>query len=158
MANRVSATLAAADKQAVIDAIGVIRKNMPFLIDLSADERRDLAKMGDKSEAFVSKVLEVVEQNPALVPAAYNAPEFRRDWDLFKELQTLTVPLSQLAELVDDTMTELSAELYAAALVGYALFQATAPTSGLDVVLDDLAQRFARRSEGTTTTPTPPVP
>lgn len=36
-----------------------IKQKLPFLIDLIAEERKSLPKMGDKSRAFVSKALEV---------------------------------------------------------------------------------------------------
>lgn len=53
--NRVDATLTAADQQAVMTAIETIREKLPFLIDLTTEERRGLPKMGDKSRAFVYK-------------------------------------------------------------------------------------------------------
>ncbi|HEV7892558.1 MAG TPA: hypothetical protein VGP08_18235 [Pyrinomonadaceae bacterium] len=40
--NRISATLSQADRQAVLDAINTIRTKLPFLIDLSPEERRSL--------------------------------------------------------------------------------------------------------------------
>jgi hypothetical protein len=43
--------------QAVLQAIHDIQTNLPFLIDLTTDERRSLPKMGDKSRAFVDQGL-----------------------------------------------------------------------------------------------------
>ncbi len=62
--NRISASLAPADKEAVMQAIATIREKLPFLVDLTTEERRTMLKMGDKSRAFVSKALEVATQNP----------------------------------------------------------------------------------------------
>ena len=40
--NRISAALSQADQQAVLAAVNTIREKLPFLIDLSPDERRSL--------------------------------------------------------------------------------------------------------------------
>jgi len=44
-------------QQAVMDLIGQIRNQLPFLIDLNADDRRNLPKLGNKSRAFVDQGL-----------------------------------------------------------------------------------------------------
>ena len=64
----ISATLTQADREAVMAAIATIKEKLPFLIDLTADDRKALPKMGDKSRAFVSKALEVTTQNPDFLP------------------------------------------------------------------------------------------
>lgn len=52
----------------MLQAIATIKEKLPFLVDLSADDRKTLPKMGDKSRAFVSKALEVAAQNPEFLP------------------------------------------------------------------------------------------
>ncbi|MHC5613511.1 MAG: hypothetical protein ACYTXA_21560 [Nostoc sp.] len=52
--NRISANLAPADKEAVMQAIATIREKLPFLVDLTPEDRRKILKMGDKSRAFVN--------------------------------------------------------------------------------------------------------
>ena len=47
--NRVDGVLAAAEAQAVLAAIKVIRDKLPFLIDLSPDEKRSLPALGEAS-------------------------------------------------------------------------------------------------------------
>lgn len=57
--NRVSAVLSEADRQAVLAAIETIRTKLPFLVDLTPEQRRSLPKMGDRSRSFVAKALAV---------------------------------------------------------------------------------------------------
>ena len=45
--NRISANLSATDRLAVMDAIATIRQKLPFLIDLTTEDRRTMLKMGD---------------------------------------------------------------------------------------------------------------
>ena len=49
--NRIDATLSPEDQAAVLAALATIKKKLPFLIDISPDERSSLPKMGDKSRA-----------------------------------------------------------------------------------------------------------
>ena len=62
MQNRITATLLEADRQAVLEAFTTILTKLPFLVDLSQDERRELPKMGDKSVAFVRKSVEMAQE------------------------------------------------------------------------------------------------
>ena len=54
--NQISASLTPANRQAVMDAIATIKDKLPFLVDLTTEERRTLPKMGDKSRAFVTMI------------------------------------------------------------------------------------------------------
>ncbi len=46
--NRISASLSQADREEVMVAIATIKEKLPFLIDLTAEERKALPKMGDR--------------------------------------------------------------------------------------------------------------
>jgi hypothetical protein len=142
----ISATLAQTDKDAVMQAIATIKEKLPFLIDLSAEERKALPKMGDKSRAFVSKALEIATQNPDFLPRSFDLEEMRKDVQLFEALYPLLLSLSQLQELVDDTSLAVGSEAYAAALQVYNYAKASGQGSGLDTVVVEMGQRFARKS------------
>lgn len=60
--NRVSAAISATDRKVILDAIKNIQQKLPFLVDLSPEERRSLPRMGYKSRAFVTKALEIATQ------------------------------------------------------------------------------------------------
>ena len=53
--NRVNAVLPPADAAAIMTALSAIKTRLNFLINLSPKDRRDLPKMGDKSEGFARK-------------------------------------------------------------------------------------------------------
>ncbi|MBE9178486.1 hypothetical protein IQ268_07915 [Oculatella sp. LEGE 06141] len=48
----ISAALTQSDRDAVLATVATIKAKLPFLVDLTADERRALPKMGDKSRAL----------------------------------------------------------------------------------------------------------
>ena len=145
--NRISASLAPADREAVMQAIATIREKLPFLVDLTTEERRTMLKMGDKSRAFVSKALEVATQNPNFLPRSFDLEEMRRDLTLFEALYPVLLSLTQLQELVDDTCIASASEAYAAALAVYSYAKASGDVTGLDGVIDEMGRRFYRRSK-----------
>jgi hypothetical protein len=147
--NRISASLSEADRQAVLDAINTIRQKLPFLIDLTPEERRSLPKMGDSSRGFVTQALAVATQNADILPRSFDVDEMRKDLALLDSLQPILTALTQLGELVDDTYTAVGSEAYTSALLVYQYARAAGKGSALDGALDALSQRFARKSRGT---------
>src|ERR1043165_988577 len=153
--NRISATLSPADQQAVLAAINTIREKLPFLVDLSPEERRTLPRMGDSGRGFVSQALALAEQNTDILPRSFDVDEMRKDVELLDALSPVLLALAQLNELVDDTFMEVGSEAYVAALAVYQYARAAGKGAALDGALDSLGQRFARKSRSTTPTPTP---
>lgn len=147
--NRISASLSQADQQAILAAVNTIREKLPFLIDLTPEERRTLPRMGDKSRGFVAQALEVATLNPDILPRSFDVSEMRKDVDLLSALSPVMTALSQLSELVDDTYMAVGSEAYASALLVYQFARTGGKGSALDGALDALSQRFARKSHGT---------
>lgn len=144
--NRVSASISEADRQAVLAAIETIRTKLPFLIDLSPEERKALPRMGNTGRGFVAKALQVAEQNPDILPRSFDVAEMRKDTELLDSLLPIVTAFEQLNELLDDTYTAVGSEAYAAALLVYQYVRAGGKGSALDGALDALGQRFARKS------------
>ncbi|MBV8856872.1 MAG: hypothetical protein JOZ02_08090 [Acidobacteria bacterium] len=144
--NRVSAVLGEAERQAVFAAIETIRKKLPFLIDLTPEERRALPRYGDKSRGFIEQALQVAEQNPGVLPSTFDVGEMRNDLELLTALSSVQTGLAQLMELVDDTVLAAGSDAYAAALIVYQFARAAGKGSALDAALEGLAQHFARKS------------
>jgi len=147
--NRISTSLSPADREAIMAAVSTIREKLPFLMDLTVEERRSLPKMGDKSRAFVSKALEVATQNPDFLPRSFDIEEMRRDVELFQALHPILLSLTQLQELLDDTYLAVGSKAYAAGLVVYNYAKNSGQGAGLDAVVDEMGRRFARKSRGT---------
>jgi hypothetical protein len=144
--NRVSAQLGEAERQAVFAAIQTIRQKLPFLIDLTPEERRALPRFGDKSRGFVEQALQVAEQNPDILPRTFDVGEMRNDVELYAALSSVQTAFSQLNELLEDTVMEVGSEAYAAALLVYQFARAAGKGAALDAAVDGLGQHFARKS------------
>ncbi|MBW4540924.1 MAG: hypothetical protein KME43_17495 [Myxacorys chilensis ATA2-1-KO14] len=145
MATSISATLTPAERDTLMAAMTMMKEKMPFLVDLSTEERKNLPKMGDKSRAFVGKALEVATQNPDFLPRSFDLEELRKDVQLFEMLYPLLMSITQMHELLDDTCLAVGSEAYAAALQVYSYAKASGQGAGLDAVVGELGQRFARK-------------
>jgi len=60
--------LSPTDSNTIMNAIATIQATMPYLTDLTLEQRKALPKMGDGSTAFVRKALELAKQNPDFLP------------------------------------------------------------------------------------------
>ena len=143
----ISTTLTQTDREAVMGAVATIKAKLPFLVDLTLEERKALPKLGDKSRAFVGKALEVATQNPDFLPRSFDLEEMRKDVQLFEALYPIVVALTQLQELLDDTYVTVGSEAYASALQVYTYAKASGQGAGLDAVVVELGQRFARKAK-----------
>lgn len=155
--NRISATLPGADQEAVMDAIATIRQKLPFLIDLSIADRVTIPKLGDKTQAFVKKALDVATQHPDMLPVPF-LEEMRKDAQLVETLAPIQLAIDLLQKQVDDTVMQVGAEAYAAARTVYTVTKTPFAKAVLRTAADDLGKRFARKVSATPAVEPTPVP
>jgi hypothetical protein len=158
--NRISATLSQSDRDEIMAAIALIRAKLPFLMDLSADERRALNKMGDKSETFVRTALEIATQNQDYLPRAFDVEELRKDIELYEQLRPLVLALSQLQHLIEVTSMVVGSEAMGGALTVYNSAKVHGKGTGLEAIVKEMGQRrFSKSSNSSSdsgSTPTEP--
>jgi len=142
----IDATLSATDLEDVMAALETVRQKLPFLVGLTPTERRQLAKIGRKSQTFVVKALDMAATHTELMPRCLNVEEARRDVELFEALNPVLQTLNQLRELVEDTQMVVGSEAYAAARLAYSSAKTSGKGMGLDGVVDDLSLQFSRKT------------
>jgi hypothetical protein len=153
--NLLSATLADADKQAILQQLAQVKQqlNPLLLFNLGPDDKQGLLKMGDKSAAFVAKALDYAVKNPGLVPPYVSVEEAVRDHTLCAQLTEIYREMTVLQQALEDTIMIAGSEAYDAALQFHASVKAASRsnTPGSQAVYDDLAQRFPGRPRKTAT-------
>ena len=143
----ISATVAAADVQAIKAAVATIQQKLPFLINLTPDERKSIFKTGPNSLSFVQNAVQAAQNNPDIFPKSFDVAEFASDVDLFAVLTDVNTVVSQLASSVDDTRMAVGGEAMKEATQAYNYVKAAAATTpGLKPVADQLGQRFQKAS------------
>jgi hypothetical protein len=141
--NELSATLSTADVQDIQNAIALINKKMPFLVHLTADQRRRRFKMGDKSLAFVNNSITAAQTNPDILPSSFDLEELRRDYQLAASLTEIQLQLSQLSEKVDDTLLSVGSDAMSSSLTVYDYVKTAAKrVPGLKAIAEQLGVRF----------------
>ncbi len=146
--NKIDAVVTEDNKTAVANAVQAVRDALPFLLDLTPDERRNMAKLGDKSVAFVTKALELANQNSDFLPGSFNIEEMRKDVNLYNDLHAIRGSIVQLQELLEDSIMQAGNEAYSAALVVYHYAKSTRMHSeGLDALVDEMSKRFVKKSQ-----------
>ncbi len=143
----ISATVSAADLQAVKDAIATIQQKLPFLVNLTADERKAIFKTGPNSLSFVQNALQAAQNNPDIFPKSFDVAEFASDVNLFAILTELNTLSAQATSKLDDTRLAVGGEAMKEATQVYNYVKAAAVnTPGLKPVAEQLGQRFQKAS------------
>ncbi|KAM3106366.1 hypothetical protein ACKFKH_18940 [Phormidesmis sp. 146-20] len=153
--NRVSATLNADARQTVMEAIETIKQAMPFLLHLSAEERRTLPKVGDRARGFILNCLDAAQQHSGCLPRSFDVEEMQKDVQLIEDLYPVLMALMELHSLVDDTYFAAHSEAYVAALKVYDAAKSHDDMPGMKIVVEQLKQHFARRNKKESIEPTP---
>ena len=142
--NLLSLTLDDAQLAAVDQALSDLETQLAALIALDGDQRRSLARMGDKSEAFCRQALGVLASNPQIVPPSLQLAEAQADLVALDRLRPRLLRLQRLTERAQDTEVALGADIMACSLEGYALLKVSGRNQGLEGLRKELSARFAK--------------
>lgn len=148
----INVTISPADVQAVKDSFATILGKLPFLINLTVDERKATFKAGPDSLSFLQNAVSAAQNNPTIFPASFNAADFQKDVDLFAALTELGTLASSLASRIDDTRIAVGGEAMQQATQVYNYVKTAAKTTpGLKPVAEQLGERFqkTRKPKGT---------
>lgn len=141
--NRVSAILAAAAITNITTAINTIKTNMPFLINLTPDERKAKRKTGTKREGYVAQVYQDTLAHPEAIPSTFSVPEWTKDENLNAALKNIFSLLGAVDESIDDTLLQLSFERIKQADQCYDYLKTAAKgNAALTAIVDNIAQQF----------------
>jgi hypothetical protein len=141
----ISLNIPAADLQDIQAALATLTaKFAPHLISLSSAERKEIPKMGDKTQAFVGKAREYASQNADLVPSYLDLAAFEIDWKAVELLTSLQRQLLPLMDNLNDSLALSGSEAYQAALIFYrnVKMASRAGVPNAKSIESDLSSRF----------------
>lgn len=145
MENRISLNLTSSDISDIDKAIGVlVEKLLPALIVLTNEEKKTLAKMGDKTIAMVGKALSYTGSHAQFNPQYLNVEEFRKDFEGSETLSEFLRRLQPIIDALNDTIILCGSEALRAALIFYGAVSAAAKMGvpEAQTIYDDLRERF----------------
>ena len=88
---------------AIKAAVATIQAKLPFLVTLTAAERKATYKTGPNSLSFVENAQQAAVDNPGILPASFNTVEFTGDVKLLAVLTAINTMVAQVASSIDDT-------------------------------------------------------
>jgi hypothetical protein len=131
------------DMQEIRQALALVQSKLPFLVALSTHEKRRMVKLGPKSMDFVQGCQHTINNYHDILPAHFNAEEFNKDVDLYKQLSELQMMVSNLSEKISDTHIAVGNEALSSSLSVYDYVKAAVKSRpGLKSVMESLGQRF----------------
>lgn len=134
---------------AIDAALTALETALAPLVALTPDQRQQLVKMGDKSEAFCRQAGHVFAENPGILPGSFDLPGYQRDMATLDALRPRLLRLSKLYQRAQDTEMAVGSDLMTNALQGYAFLKVAGKGQGLDEMRKMLSARFARGKAGT---------
>lgn len=143
----IDATLSATDLQAIKDAFTTILQKLPFLVNLTVDERRATFKAGPNSLSFLQNALTAAQNYPDVLPGSFKTDAFQRDVDLFAILTEIGTLAASVTSQIDDTRLAVGGEAMREASQVYKYIKAASETTpGLKPIADQLGERFKKAS------------
>jgi hypothetical protein len=142
--NLISLTLTDNQLAIVDQCLTDIETQLMELIAMNTAQRRGLMRMGDKSETFCRQTVNVLAQNPQIVPPSIKLAEAQADLAALDRLRPRLQRLTRLAERASDTEIALGSDVMNVALQGYALLKVAGKNQGLEGLRKELGTRFAK--------------
>ena len=142
--NRIALNYPQSSLDAIDAALDVLDTEFANLIGLTNDERRQLNKMGDKSEAFCRSTLGLLGEAPEVVPPGLNVTDALQDLAQLDFIRGRTRRVRRLLGRLEDSETALGSDVMTASLAGYAMLKVMGKGSGLEALRGGVARRFTR--------------
>ena len=117
---------------------------LPFLVNISTDERCRLHKLRRDGLDFAEKSLMYAADNPGLVSSFMDIPAMQRDLNLMKQVQRVLGVTESFCEKLRDTYMVLGAEVYDTARTFYRTVKTAAVSGaqGCDYIAKDLGDHY----------------
>jgi hypothetical protein len=121
----------------------------PYARPLTAQERRDLPVMGDKTVSFVEKAFEYAKENADLCPGFLDLEAFGIDMTDATGLRVVRNNVNQAFEVIDDIVLLAGSEAYQSALsfYNYIKLLVSQDVPRAKTIYEELKKRFPGRSK-----------
>lgn len=144
--NLVSASLSAEAKAEIVKDLAEIKKRLGFLTSLGKKEVKTLFKAGNGYAPLLDKAYQTVSDNPDIMPRVFSLEEFRKDYQLYKDLAPIASQIEQLSGSLQNTMIALASDTLVATLEIYQAVKANKnKVPGLDTVAEDMSAFFVKQ-------------
>ena len=144
--NRISAEITDEVKAQILTKCQEIKDLLPFLINLSPDEKRGILTIGTERSAMDDNFATEMGSHPALVPDYVDISEITRDRELRGDLLEILQRFREVSKALEDTAHVAGSDV----LLGYLSFYnnvqqaAKRGVAGANSLLENMARFFPR--------------
>jgi hypothetical protein len=143
--NLVSYTLTAEKKTAINQTLDSLKDHFSFTIPLTPAEIKSIFKAGDSYSPFIEKAYNALNQFPQIMPAIFDAQEFKNDYQLAMDLTAIITKLKGLLESLENTQVAAFSDAMVGGLEIYSHVQANKDkVPGLNAIADDMGSHFKK--------------
>ena len=142
--NLVNLTITEAQIANVDAALTTLENELQGLVALSSTSKRHMRKMGVKGESFSRQALQVVSQNPTMIPANIPVADALADLRMLDQLRPRLSRLARLTDRANDTDAALGNDIMTVALQAYGLLKLTGGAAGMESQRRELSGVFSR--------------
>ena len=152
--NLVSAVVDDVIVNAILQHLNDSREALPFLINLSKEDRKKFRKMGPKSVEYVGDCFVAAQQFTSSLTSDFPLEEFSKDVVLIRQLFPLLVASQALTEGINDTILALGSDCMKEADEVYKYLKLASKTNvNAKALVDQIGRRFDRQGGAPTTPP-----
>jgi hypothetical protein len=154
--NLISAVIGSDLKTSVLTKLNSVKTDLNFLITMLPEQKNDYLKVGNVMLPFLDKIYSAAETHPEIMPAIFDKEEFKKDYQLTKDLAPIVNLLNELTSAVEATLYAANSDTMVEALEVYAAIQQNKDkVAGLDVIAADLKEFFKKSKKTAANTATP---
>ncbi len=145
MKNQISVEMSDERLKRIWDKLKGIKDEMPFLIDMTPEERRSRSVMNSARKPFVEKTIAYGEKDPRIVPNYVDIEEMKKSMKLYEQLVELGAEFKRFGEGLSDTAAAIGENLWTGGLSIYDSSKTASRNGvpGIDSILNDLKAFFA---------------
>lgn len=141
--NKISAEFTDGAKAEALAKMQEVKNTMPFLLNLTVEEKKRLKGIGNKNLSYVQKCLEGELAFPNELKANFHVSEFQKDVNLFNNLLGFQLACLSLFKMVDDTMKASGIDAMRSASEVYASLKSSAKNNAsVKAIVNEIGERF----------------
>jgi hypothetical protein len=155
--NLIDLILAAEDLTALDASLTTQEQLLEFAFSMEVSDRAALFKIGPNTEVFAARILDLAKRNPDLLPGGLDLAAIERDKVAREQLIPRLDRMRQMTERLTHFVMLLGSDYLGGTRAAYRALQANGKAAGIEDLLGDIGQCFARPRRATPVPPSEPT-
>jgi hypothetical protein len=152
--NLISAALTPEDIAEITQKLGEVKSKLNFLVTLEPNEKNEFVKVGNTYAPFIEKAYNVIIDHPEIMSSVFGLTEYKKDYQLGKDLTPIHDQVKELAEALQNTIFAVNSDTMSESLEIYAAVQQNKDkVPGMNTVAAEMQAFFKKAKKAKTQPP-----